>query len=313
MKTKRSTLCTLLTRPLIVLLFLAIVGCTSETPDQEVTSAIDSYQLQIPNEYKEGGFATGPQSYTFRLFTVMESIENAARMGGRVIELYPGQVLSPDDPDTRLSADASDEIIARVQAKLEEHDILPVNFGVIGLPNDEERLRQIFEFASKLGVLAITSEPSMEAMDLIEQMVQEYDIAVAIHNHPPRPNNPDYRVWDPNYVLSMVEDRDPRIGASADIGHWIRSDIAPVDGLQILEGRLISLHITDVDQFGPEGEDVIMGKGVGDLAAVLDELRRQNFGGHLSIEYEANWEDNLPDASQNVGFIRGWAASRGIE
>ncbi|MEX2600701.1 MAG: TIM barrel protein [Balneolaceae bacterium] len=310
MNAQRLNPVTSFTWPLIVTLLLVFTSCTGETPEQQEASAVESHQLQIPDEYKVGGFAVGPQSYTFRLFTVMESIENAARMGGRVIELYPGQVLSPDDPDTRLTADSSDEVIARVQAKLEEHDILPVNFGVIGLPNDEERLREIFSFAQKLGVLAITSEPSMEAMDLIEEMVVEYDIAVAIHNHPPRENNPDYRVWDPNYVRSMVEGRDPRIGASADIGHWIRSDIAPVDGLKILEGRLISLHLTDVDQFGPEGEDVIMGTGVGDLAAVLAELRRQNFGGHLSIEYEANWEDNLPDASQNIGFIRGWAATQ---
>jgi hypothetical protein len=42
-----------------------------------------------------------------------------------------------------------------------------------------------------------------------------------------------------------------------------------------------------------------------------DELKRQGFGGHISIEYETNWDDNVPDASQNVGFIRGWAAARG--
>jgi sugar phosphate isomerase/epimerase len=272
---------------------------------------VASIQLRIPDAYKVGGFAVGPQSYTFNRFTVMEAIENAARMGGRTIELYPGQRLSPEQPDVRFDANVSDEAIAEVRAKLESHDILPVNFGVVGLPNDEEQMRRVFEFARKLGVLAITSEPSMEAMDLIERMVQEYDIVVAIHNHPLRPDNPDYRVWDPNYVLTMVEGRDSRLGAAADIGHWIRSDILPVDGLRILQGRLISLHLTDVDRFGSEGRDVVMGTGVGDMAAVLDELRRQEFGGHLSIEYEANWDDNVPDASQNVGFIRGWAAARG--
>ncbi|MEX2368381.1 MAG: sugar phosphate isomerase/epimerase [Balneolaceae bacterium] len=266
--------------------------------------------MNIPDAYKIGGFAVGPQAYTFNRFTVMEAIENADRTGSRIIELYPGQRLSPEHPDVRFTPDVSDDVINQVKAKLEEHDILPVNFGVIGLPNDEEELRRIFDFAKKLGILAITSEPSMEAMDLIEQMVIEYDIMLAIHNHPLRPNDPTYRVWDPKYVLSMVENRDPRLGACADIGHWVRSDIKPVDGLRILEGRLISLHMTDVDQFGREGEDVVMGTGVGEIADVLEELTRQNFGGHLSIEYEANWEDNVPDVGQNVGFIRGWAASQ---
>lgn len=294
---------------LIALSFLLSIAltCTAQNSSSE---NINSVQMNIPDAYKIGGFAVGPQAYTFNRFTVMEAIENADRTGSRIIELYPGQRLSPEQPDVRFTPDVSDDVINQVKAKLEEHDILPVNFGVIGLPNDEEELRRIFDFAKKIGVLAITSEPSMEAMDLIEQMVIEYDIMLAIHNHPPRPNDPTYRVWDPNYVLSMVENRDPRLGASADIGHWIRSDIKPVDGLRILEGRLISLHMTDVDQYGREGEDVVMGTGVGEIADVLEELTRQNFGGHLSIEYEANWEDNVPDVGQNVGFIRGWAASQ---
>lgn len=290
-------------------LFLLLSITLSCAAQESSTTSVNSIQMEIPDDYKVNGFAVGPQAYTFNRFTVMEAIENADRTGGRIIELYPGQRLSPENPDVRFTPDVSDEIIDQVKEKLEEHDIMPVNYGVIGLPNDEEELRHIFDFAEKLGVLVITSEPSMEAMDLIEEMVIEYDIMVAIHNHPERPNDPSYRVWDPNYVLSMVENRDSRLGACADIGHWIRSDIEPVDGLRILEGRLISLHMTDVDQYGSEGEDVVMGTGVGDMAAVLEELTRQNFGGHLSLEYEANWDDNVPDVGQNVGFIRGWAAS----
>ncbi|MEX2633775.1 MAG: sugar phosphate isomerase/epimerase family protein [Balneolales bacterium] len=292
----------------LLLLSAISISCA---PQVENTS-VESIQLEIPNEYKVGGFAVGPQAYTFNRFTVMEAIENAARMGGRIIELYPGQRLSPENPDTKFDHNSSDEIIAEVKAKLKEHDIIAVNYGVVGLPNNEEETRKVFDFAKTMGVKAVTSEPAMETMDLLEKMVKEYDIALAIHNHPPRPNNPDYKVWDPNYVLSMVEGRDPRVGACADIGHWIRSDIKPIDGLKILEGRLISLHMTDVDQFGSEGEDVIMGNGVGDMVAVLDELVRQNFGGHITIEYEANWNDNVPDASQNVGFIRGYTATKGL-
>jgi sugar phosphate isomerase/epimerase len=269
-------------------------------------------QLDISEEYKIGGFAVGLQAYTFRKFSVMESIENASRMGGRVIEFFPGQSLNPENPEKRFDHNASDKMILKVKEKLEEYDIKPVNFYVSDLPNDEIKIREVFEFASKLGVKALTSEPLLEAMDLIEEMVKEYDIMVAIHNHPPRFDDPNYRVWDPKYVLSMVENRDYRIGASADIGHWIRSGIKPIDGLQILEGRLVSLHLSDVDQFGEEGQDVIMGRGVGNMVGVLDELHRQGFGGHISIEYEANWDDNLPDVSQNIGFIRGWAATRGL-
>ncbi len=278
---------------------------------EEKEQNIDSIQFDIPETHLIGGFAVGVQAYTFNRFSVHEAIEKTAKAGGRIIELYRGQKLRPDENDTTIfTPDASDEIIDEVKSKLEEHDILVVNFGVIPLPNDETEQRRVFDFAKKLGVKAISSEPPMESMDLVERMVEEYDIPVAIHNHPPRADNPDYRHWDPEYVLSMIEGRDSRIGVSADIGHYIRSDVDPVEALQLLEGRIISMHFTDVDEWGADGEDTVAGTGVADLPAVLEELKRQNFGGNISIEYETNWDENVTDVAQFVGFIRGWAETR---
>lgn len=289
------------------LAFLLLFAACS--PQNESTTA-QNPQMEIPDEYKIGGLAVGLQSYTFNRYSVMEAIEKTDQAGGRVIEFYPGQTLSEDRPDEAFDQNASDEVIEEVKAKLDEHDIMVVNFGVVNLPNNEEEQRQVFEFAQKLGVQAITSEPSVEALDLIEQMVQEYDIMVGIHNHPRTFGPEGYQLWDPEYVLSIVEDRDPRIGAAADVGHWVRSDIQPVDGLQTLEGRLVSVHFSDVGEFGPDGEDVIAGNGVGDVPAALEELKRQNFGGHISIEYETNWFENVYDVAQNIGFFRGWASTR---
>ncbi|MEX2382534.1 MAG: sugar phosphate isomerase/epimerase family protein [Opitutales bacterium] len=285
-------------------------GCALLLSSSLTGFAGSSHHFDIPDEYKISGFALGLQSYSFNRFTVMEAIEMTADAGGRVIELYPGQRLSPDQSDVQFNQHASDEVIAQVKAKLEEHDILPVNFGVVGLPNNEEQSRQVFEFVKKMGIPAITTEPSAEAMDLIEELVKEYDIMVAIHNHPDRPNDPSYQLWNPEYVLSLVEDRDSRLGACADIGHWIRSGITPVEGLQILEGRVVSLHIGDLHEFARGGHDVAFGTGVSDIPAVLEELERQDFQGHLSIEFEHNWDNNLPAVAQSVGFIRGWGQGR---
>ncbi len=285
-----------------LLLFMACEPATQDTAQNP--------QMDIPEEYKIGGLAVGLQAYTFNRYTVMEAIEKTDRAGGKVIEFYPGQRFSPDRPDDTFDHHASDEDIAAVKAKLDEHDLIAVNFGVVNLPNNEDDLRTVFEFAQDLGVQAITSEPSVEALDLIEEFVQEYDIMVAIHNHPRGWGPEGYQLWDPEYVMSLVEDRDPRMGASADVGHWIRSDLDPVEGLRALEGRLVSIHFSDVDQFGSDGEDIVTGKGVGDVVGILEELKRQNFGGHISIEYETNWFENVTDVAQNIGFFRGWADTR---
>lgn len=286
---------------LTIVLFLSFASATYSQSSQ-----VESIQFNIPETHLIGGFALGTQAYTFNRFSVFEAIEMTDKAGGRVIELYRQKVWPDEDNDARLVPGASDDVIDAVKEKLAEHDILAVNYGNIPLPNDEAELRKIFDFAKKLGVKAITSEPSPEAMDLIEEMVKEYDIAVAIHNHPPRANRPNYRHWDPEFVLSLVEGRDPRVGVCADIGHYVRSDIQPVETLKLLEGRLISMHFTDVDQWGGEGDDTVAGTGVIDLPGVLEELKRQNFGGNIAIEYENNWHENITDVAQFIGFVRAW-------
>ncbi len=280
-------------------------GNTTASNDNTTESNIVSPDLNIPSDYLIGGFAIGTQSYTFNRFSAFEAIEKTAEAGGRVIEIYPGQRFKEDD-DTPFNA-INDDQIEELKAKLQEHDIMLVNYGVAGMSNPEEA-RAVFEFATKLGVPVVTASPeTQEEMDFIEELVKEFDIMMAIHNHP-KPEDPDsdYMLWDPNYIAGLLDGRDPRLGISADTGHWMRSGVSPVEALQLSEGRIISLHLKDVDQFNLQAVDVIFGTGVGNVSGILEELVRQNFAGHISIEYEANWMNNVPEVAQNVGFIRGW-------
>lgn len=271
-----------------------------------LTSLTALAEVEIPQEYRIGGVAIGCQAYTFHRFTAFEAIEKTAAAGGRVIEFFPGQLLSKDEPGVKLDHNASDEVIAKIKAMLKKHNLMAVNYGVVGLPNNEQECRKVFEFAKKLGLRGVTSEPAPEAMDLIEKLVKEYDITMGIHNHPKRKDNPNYKFWDPNYVLSLVDKRDRRLGSCADTGHFVRSGIKPVDALKILEGRVVSSHLKDLHEFSPGGHDVPFGTGKSDVAGILNELKRQNFQGHISVEYEYNLDHSLPEVAQCVGFIRGY-------
>jgi sugar phosphate isomerase/epimerase len=261
--------------------------------------------VTIPDEYKTSGFALGCQAWTFNQFTVFEAIEKTAQAGGRIIEFFPGQKLSQEQPDVKWDHNASDDIIAKVQAKLAEHHIKAVNYGVVDIPKDDDGARKIFEFAKKLGLRAVTTE-SVPSMDTIEKMVKEYDIMVGFHDHGRQPKNPNYRVWDPWYILSIVKNRDPRIGACADTGHWQTSGLNPVYCLRVLEGRIVSSHLKDKSDFGENGHDVPYGQGVGDVKRCLDELKKQNFQGNISIEYEYHMEDNLPETKECIDFVRSY-------
>ena len=261
----------------------------------------------IPDDYKVAGFALGLQAYTFNRFTVFEAIEKTDQAGGRIIEFYPGQDLSPDERTVKWDHNASQEVIDKVKAKLAKHKIKAVNYGVVGIPADEAKARPIFEFAKKLDLYGITTE-SDKSIDTIEKLVKEFDIRVGFHEHAKNPKNPDYKIWDPNYVLDLVKNRDSRIGACADTGHWASSGLKPLDCIRILKGRVVSLHLKDRAKIGSHLPDQIFGTGVSDIPAILQELRDQNFQGNISIEYESNWDHSVPDVAQCIGFVRGWAA-----
>ena len=205
---------------------------------------------KIPEDCKTGGFFIGCQAYTFNHFSVFEAIEKTAEAGGKVIEFYPGQKLSKEEPNVKWDHNASAETIQKVKDKLAACKVTAVNYGVVGIPKDEAEARKIFEFAKTMGLYGITTE-SVEAIDTIEKLVKEYDIKVGFHDHPKQANNPNYKMWDPNYVLSVVKDRDARIGSCADTGHWVRSGLKPVDCLRILKGRIISSHLKDLNEMGP--------------------------------------------------------------
>jgi sugar phosphate isomerase/epimerase len=253
---------------------------------------------------KIGGFWLGCQAWTFNKRTVAEAIALTAKAGGKTIEFFPGQKLEAGGEG--LGPGNSDATIAKVKAMCEQAGITPVAFGVTGFGANEADARKLAEFAKKLGIRTIVTESGPAELKVMEKFVKDMDLYVAIHNHPKQPKNPNYKVWDPKYVLELVSPFDKRIGACADTGHWVRSGIKPVDAMKILKGRIHASHLKDLNQFGePHGHDVPYGTGVSDVPAILEEFRKQNYQGHLSIEYEINGDGPLEDVAACIGFVRG--------
>ena len=264
----------------------------------------------IPDEYKQGGFAIGCQAYSFNHYTVFEAIEKTEETGAKVIEFFPGQSLSKEEPKVKWDHNASDETIAKVKAELAKHHIMAVNYGVVGISKNKEEARKVFVFAKKMGLRGVTTE-SVDAIDTIEDLVKEYDVMVGFHDHPRQKNNPNYKMWNPEYILSVVKDRDARIGSCADIGHWVRSGVKPVDALRTLHGHIISSHLKDLNEFGVDGaHDVPYGQGVSGVKEVLDELKAQHFEGNISVEYEYHWTTSVPEIKQCIDFVRAYGENK---
>jgi sugar phosphate isomerase/epimerase len=141
-------------------------------------------------------------------------------------------------------------------------------------------------------------------MPILDSMVKEFDIRLAIHNHGPE----DKRFPSPYDVWKAVEGYDRRIGLCIDIGHTARARVDPAEAIRRCRDRLYDLHIKDIDSTAPEGRTVEAGRGVLDLRSILRALLEVGYPNLLSFEYEKDEDDPLPGLAESVGYVRGLLA-----
>ena len=268
---------------------LALRGKAAPIPESALTPA---------------GFGISVQCWTFKNFTLFEAIEKSAAAGATGVEVYKGQKIGGDHGDLAFSPDISDEVADSILSKLKEYNLSALNFGVTDISKDEAEARKTFEIAKKLGLYGITTE-SVDAIDTIEKLVKEYDIKVGFHNHP-KPT----ALWSPYTVQKVIDGRDKRIGFCADVGHWASSGLDPLDVVKKIAGRIISFHMKDREKIGSASPDRPFGTGVIDIAGILDAARAKGFDGNVSIEYETNWDANVPDVAQCIGYLRAYSKMR---
>ncbi len=257
----------------------------------------------IPDSYRQNGWFVGTQAYTFKEFTAFEAIAKTKEAGGNMIEFYPGQKMKPDS-DTKVHHTMSEEAMNELKAECARQGVRPVNYGVVGAKNGEE-VRAIMLFAKKMELYSVCTESTEQIVDW-EACAKAFDMRVAFHEHGGSMSNPKYKVWHPLYILGVVESRDHRVGACADLGHWCTSHLKPVECLRILDCRVVSVHLKDKADFG-RAPVVVAGEGVVDVAACLEELKRQKFDGHISIEHENDWKDSVPQVKANIDFVKAHA------
>ncbi|MEP7109425.1 MAG: sugar phosphate isomerase/epimerase [Ferruginibacter sp.] len=156
-----------------------------------------------------------------------------------------------------------------------------------------------FDIARQLGVLFVTTEPPLNMWDSIDSLAGVYGVKVAIHEHWRGVSH----YWNPDTVLLGIKGH-PNFGACADLGHWPKSGIDPVEAVRKLSGHIIGIHFKDIAAFNDSKLlDVPAGTGVINFPAILEELKKQNFRGHIYIERDAEDKpSNLPSVIQTVKY-----------
>jgi sugar phosphate isomerase/epimerase len=284
------------------------IGTQAQTPT--TTSSTDQLGWQL-----------AVHSYTFRKFSIFDAIDKTAALGVHYMSISGNVSLDGSNNVSTLSLSEKDQ--QAILDKLKADGLSPkfVNLGVVQLPPDEAKSRKVFEFAKHFGIDTLVAEPATNALDTVEKLCKEYNIKVAIHDHP-KPSH----YWSPDTMLAAVKGRTPLMGACADTGHWLRSGLDPVECLKKLDGRVICLHFKDLvpeeskpqDQAAATGKkkqseskamhDVPWGTGVGNVKAQMAELKRQGFHGAFCVEYEYHWENSMPEVAECVKFFNATCA-----
>lgn len=263
---------------------LSVTSCNNQTEEKPVAAADSS---SVTDQWK-----LGVQLWTFHTVDFVTAIAKADSAGMKFIEAFPGQKLGGDFTDSAFDIGLSAAGRTKVKELLQSKGMTLVAFGVV-VPQTTEEWAKTISFAKDMGIQYITAEPLKEHWGFADSLAGVNGIKIAIHDHP-KPSH----YWHPDSVLAAIKDH-PNLGSCADIGHWGRNGLDPVECLKKLEGHVYGLHFKDIKEMNKvDAQDMIVGKGVLNVPAILAELKRQQFKGMFSIEHEDNWDNNVPDVKQ---------------
>jgi inosose dehydratase len=245
------------------------------------------------------GLKMGMQSFSLRAFDTKTALRHTKELGLKYWEATPNHI-----PLTTLPKQ-----IEASKALLQDAGITLMGFGVIGFDGNETKARQTFDFAKAMGLYSISANPNKNkaTFDLLDKLVAEYDIPIAIHNHGPHALYS--KISD---VADIVKDRHPKIGACVDTGHYLRSDENPVEALERLSNRVFGVHLKDVRTVTDNGKRkkifTMVGQGDLDVLGCLKVLKKLNYQGCLALEYEENEQNPLSDIAVSLTAVRDAAA-----
>lgn len=267
---------------IFLLYFLIINSCVLKKEDNK--STLPPWHLGI-------------QLWTFHLYPFITAIEKADSCEIKNIEAYSGQLIGGAYSDS-FNVNLSDKSKIFIKTFLDKKKMKLQYWGVLN-PSGKKEWNKIFEFAKQMGIKVLVAEPLKEDLDYADSLAGIYNMKIAIHNHPkPAP------YWEPKLIIEAMYNH-PNIYACADIGHWERSGLDPIECLKKLNGKIVDVHLKDVKEFNKiDADNMILGKGIINLNGIFEELKNQKFNGQITIEHEQDWLNNVPEVKENVEWYR---------
>ena len=246
-----------------------------------------------PNGKKKGKsenpFSLGMAGYTFVHFDLETTLKTMKRLGVKNLCIK----------DFHLPLNSTDEQIKAFHAKCAEYGVKGYAVGPIYMKSEAE-IDRAFEYAKRVGVKLIVGVPNYELLPYVDKKVKEYDFHYAIHLH-----GPDIKTYpDATDVWEQTKDLDARIGMCLDVGHDLRNGCDPVADLRKYHTRVFDMHIKDVDGASKAGKAIELGRGLIDFPALVKMMRKVNYTGMCSLEYEKDMKDPFLGIAESIGYFK---------
>ncbi len=239
-------------------------------------------------------FKVAMQGYSLQRLHLRALLEAARELGVGSLELY----------DRQLSVFMSDHDRARAKQALVDFDISPIATYTDSFSSDERRNRAILDLAADMKLRHLSCRPDDASMEILDGLLSEYEVGVAVHNTSPLPGRSPVTIQD----VATILERHERLDACVDVGNFARARIDPVVPIREFRGRIRSVHLKDIDG---TGRGVALGDGVLDLPAIINELRRGGFDGMLTVEHPSRSFDiqgHMRELKKGFKRLQEWLA-----
>lgn len=277
---------------LIALLACAVLFLIACNNTEESNTSSQTIEAVNAKDWK-----LGAALWTFHTVNFPVSLDKVDSAGLKYIEPNTFHSAGPDLKDSMI-LQLSPAGIEKLKLMIAAKGLTCESIYIAGDSTINSWKKQ-FDIAKQLGVEFVTTEPPLNMWDGIDSLAGAYGIKVAIHEHWKGVSH----YWDTDTTLMAIKGH-PNFYVCADLGHWPKSGINPLDAVKKLSGHIIAIHLKDIAAYNdPSLKDVPVGTGVVDFPAIFQELRKQGFKGHIYIERDAEDQpSNLPSVIQTVKY-----------
>ena len=243
------------------------------------------------------GLKIGVATYTLRELPIEDAIKGVKRVGLKYVSIK--------NVKNHIDLSHSSEERKQRAQMFRDAGLVPLSVGNVSMRTGEADIRKAFEYARDIGVPTIVCAPSLEAIPILDQMVKEFDLKLAIHNHGPEDKGFFPSPYD---VMRAVEKYDRRIGLCIDVGHTARAGVDPAESILKCADRLYDCHLKDISALGDKNTPIEGGRGILDSKSILAALLKINYQGLVGFEYEKDGKDPIPGLAESVGYTKGLLA-----